>query len=55
MYIVLINQHVIGLYTSHVDAAAAAEKHPYRIIYHCPPNTSNVTIWDKPQCGKLFN
>ena len=47
MYIVMIKSKVIGLFTSHTDAAETAKGHPYKLVYFCPPNSNNVTIWEK--------
>lgn len=46
MYIVLINSKLIGVFTSHTDAAETAKKHPHKKVYYCLPNSTDVTIWD---------
>ena len=46
MYIVLIAGKFIGLFTSHTDAAEIAKGHRYKTIYHCLPNSTDITIWD---------
>ena len=53
MYIVMIKGHVIGLFTSSVDAHNVAEDHPYKIIYYCKPNSCDVVIYEKNYEGNL--
>jgi len=46
MYVVMIKCKLIGVYTSHTDAAEVAKHHKHKKVYYCPPNSENVTIWD---------
>ena len=45
MYIVLIKEKLIGVFTSHTDAAEVAKEHPYKKVYYCLPNSTDVKIW----------
>jgi len=47
MYIVLVKNIPVGLFTSHTDAAESAKGLKDKIIYYCRPNSELVTVWDK--------
>jgi len=58
MYIVLVKFKLIGVFTSHTDAAEIAKGHPDKKIYYCLPNSTDVRIWDngnKSTHGFSFN
>ena len=46
MYIVTVSCKVIGLFTSHTDAAEVAKGNRKKKVWYCPPNSTNVFIWD---------
>ena len=43
----MIKCKLIGVFTSHTDAAEEAKGHKHKIVYYCPPNSTDVTIWSK--------
>lgn len=47
MYIVMIKCKLIGVFTSHCDAAEAAKGQKHKKIYYCLPNSTDVTIWSQ--------
>lgn len=42
----MIKCKLIGIFTSHTDAAEVAKGERHRKIYYCLPNSEEVTIWD---------
>ena len=53
MYIVTVSCKVIGLFTSHTDAAEVAKGNRKKKVWYCPPNSTNVFIWDGEECPQV--